>query len=108
GVDRACLVQRATLYGYDNSYVLDAVARYPQRFRPVAVLDAQDPAAPETLGRLVRDQGLAGLRIVAPKLAERDVDWLASDQALALWAAAADLGLPVAVILYRLTGDRGS
>ena len=33
GVDRACLVQRATLYGYDNSYVLHSVAEHPERFR---------------------------------------------------------------------------
>ena len=54
GVDRACLVQRATLYGYDNSYALDSVARYPERFRSVAVLDAQDPAAPATLAAVCR------------------------------------------------------
>jgi predicted TIM-barrel fold metal-dependent hydrolase len=107
GVARACLVQRATLYGYDNSYALDSVASYPERFRSVAVLDAQDPAAPMALAGLVRERGLAGLRIVAPKLDEHDVDWLASDQAMELWAAAADLALPVAVILYRLNNEAG-
>jgi predicted TIM-barrel fold metal-dependent hydrolase len=107
GVARACLVQRATVYGYDNRYALDAAAAYPERFRSVAVLDAQDPAAPETLARLVREQGLAGLRIVAPKLDEHDTGWVASEQAMALWAAAADHALPVAVILYRLNNDAG-
>jgi predicted TIM-barrel fold metal-dependent hydrolase len=107
GVARACLVQRATLYGYDNSYALDSVAAYPERFRSVAVLDAQDPAAPIELARLVREHRLAGLRIVAPKLDERDTDWAASEQAMALWAAAADRALPVAVILYRLNNDAG-
>lgn len=107
GVARACLVQRATLYGYDNSYMFDAVAAYPERFRSVAVLDAQDSAAPATLARLVRENGLAGLRIVAPTLDEHDTDWVASDQALALWAAAADHALPVAVILYRRNNDAG-
>jgi len=107
GVARACLVQRATLYGYDNSYMLHSVAAHPERFRSVAVLDAQDPDAPEALARLVRERGLAGLRIVAPRLDEHDTDWLASDQAMALWAAAADHALPVAVILYRLNNDAG-
>ena len=107
GVARACLVQRATLYGYDNRYMLHSVAQHPGRFCSVAVLDAQDPAAPAMLGRLVREHGLAGLRIVAPKLDEHDTDWLASDQALELWAAAADHALPVAVILYRLNNDAG-
>lgn len=107
GVDRACLVQRATVYGYDNRYMLDSVAAHPGRFRSVAVLDAQDPAAPGMLATLVRDHGLAGLRIVAPRLDAHDVEWVASDQALALWAAAADHGLPVAVILYRLNNEAG-
>ena len=107
GVDRACLVQRATLYGYDNSYALDSVAAYPDRFRAVAVLDAQDPAAPAALATLVREHGLAGLRIVAPKLDEHDIEWVASDQAMALWAAAADRAMSVAVILYRLNNDAG-
>lgn len=107
GVDRACLVQRATLYGYDNSYALHSVATWPERFRSVAVLDAQDPEAPATLDRLVRDHGLSGLRIVAPKLDEHDVEWVASDQAMALWRAAEEHGLPVAAILYRLNNDAG-
>ena len=107
GVDRACLVQRATLYGYDNSYALDSVAAWPGRFRSVAVLDAEDTASPATLDRLVREHGLAGLRIVAPRLDAHNVDWVASDQAMALWAAAAEHALPVAVILYRLNNDAG-
>jgi L-fuconolactonase len=107
GVARACLVQRATLYGYDNAYMLRSVADHPDRFRSVAVLDAQDPGAPATLAMLVRDHGLAGLRMVAPRLDEHDTDWVASDEATALWSAAADHGLPVAVILYRLNNDAG-
>ena len=107
GVDRACLVQRATLYGYDNSYVLHSVTDHPDRFCSVAVLDAEDPAAPATLARLMREHGLAGLRIVAPRLDEHDTDWVASNQAMALWAAAAEHALPVAVILYRLNNDAG-
>src|ERR1044071_413511 len=44
GVDYACIVQRATIYGYDNRYALDAVAAFPERFVPIVVVDAQDPA----------------------------------------------------------------
>jgi predicted TIM-barrel fold metal-dependent hydrolase len=101
GIARACVVQRATLYGYDNSYVLAAAARYPARFSPVVVLDAEDPQSPATLTRLAAEHRLAGLRIVAPRLSEHDTDWLVSPQAMRLWEAAAAFGLPVAVILYR-------
>lgn len=107
GVARACLVQRATLYGYDNSYLLAAAASAPERFAPVVVLDAQDPASPGQLDRLLGEHPVAGLRLVAPTLSEHDVDWLASPPALALWRAAEAHGLPVAVILYRRNNQAG-
>lgn len=107
GVAQACLVQRATLYGYDNSYALDAAARFPGRFAAVVVLDAQEPESPERLRKLVAERGAAGLRIVAPTLTREDTDWLASDVAHGLWTTAADLDLPVTVILYRLNNEAG-
>jgi predicted TIM-barrel fold metal-dependent hydrolase len=107
GVARACLVQRATLYGYDNAYMLDTAAAHPECFAAIAVLDAEDPGSPEELSRLVQARGLAGLRIVAPRLSEHDTGWLDSPQALELWAAAERLGLPIAVILYRRNNEAG-
>src|SRR6478752_2317466 len=50
---------------------------------------------------------LGGLRIVAPELTEKDTAWLDSEDALGLWRAASDLGLPVTVILYRLNNEAG-
>jgi predicted TIM-barrel fold metal-dependent hydrolase len=107
GVNHACIVQRATIYGYDNRYALDAAAAYPDRFVPVVVLDAQDPAAPGLLKGLAARYRLGGLRIVAPQLTEKDTDWLDSDVALGLWQAAAELALPVSVILYRRNNEAG-
>lgn len=107
GVDHACIVQRATLYGYDNSYALDAADAHPDRFVPIVVLDAQDPAAPDELRHLVATRRVAGLRIVAPQLTEHDTDWLDSGQSLQLWTTAADLALPVTVILYRRNNEAG-
>jgi L-fuconolactonase len=107
GVDHACIVQRATIYGYDNSYVLDAVAAYPKRFVPIVVLDAQDPAAPGLLKDHAAKRRLGGLRIVAPELTEKDTAWLDSEDALGLWQAASELALPVTVILYRKNNEAG-
>ncbi len=107
GVAHACIVQRATLYGYDNRYALDSAAAYPHRFVPIVVLDAQDPASPAQLRALAGTHRLGGLRIVAPGLTETDTDWLDSPEALGLWAAASDLGLPVTVILYRKNNEAG-
>jgi L-fuconolactonase len=107
GVAHACIVQRATLYGYDNSYALDAAAAHPKRFVPIVVLDAQDPASPGLLRRLAATHRLGGLRIVAPELTEKDTAWLDSEQALALWMAASELALPVTIIVYRRNNEAG-
>lgn len=107
GIARACLVQRATLYGYDNRYVLDAAARYGHRLAPVVVLDAQEPDAPRKLEALAATHRLAGLRLVAPTLTAHDTDWLDSEPVLGFWAAASKLRLPVTVILYRLNNVAG-
>src|SRR5690349_19004400 len=107
GVDHACIVQRATLYGYDNRYALDAVAAHPARFVPIVVLDAQDPASPALLKGLAEKRRLGGLRIVAPELTEKDTAWLDSEEALVLWKTASELALPVTVILYRRNNEAG-
>jgi L-fuconolactonase len=107
GVGRACIVQRATLYGYDNRYALDSAAAYPERLVPIVVLDAEDADSPRILKELAASHRLGGLRIVAPQLTENDTSWLDSEQALLLWRAAADLGLPVTVILYRRNNEAG-
>jgi L-fuconolactonase len=107
GVDHACIVQRATLYGYVNSYALDAAAAHPARFVPIVVLDAEDPASPGLLRKLAATHRLGGLRIVAPNLTEKDTAWLDSKDALALWRAASDLALPVTIILYRRNNEAG-
>ncbi len=107
GVDHACIVQRATIYGYDNRYALDSVAAFPKRFVPIVVLDAQDTSSPATLKGLAAQRRLGGLRIVAPELTEKDTAWLDSEEALGLWRAASDLGLPVTVILYRRNNEAG-
>jgi L-fuconolactonase len=107
GIAQACLVQRATLYGYDNRYVLSAAARFADRLAPVVVLDAQEPDSAQKLKRLAAEQRLAGVRLVAPTLTAHDTAWLDSAPAQDFWAAASTLRLPVTVILYRLNNAAG-
>lgn len=99
-VARACLVQRAHLYGYDNSYVVDVAVRNPQRFTSVGVFDAQDPATPGIVDRLVRDQNLGGGRLCAVRPWELDTGWFNSPQAMKFWETAARHRLPVALIFF--------
>ena len=47
GVASSALVQAATCYGYDNSYVADAIERYPDRFTGVGTIDVLAPDAVE-------------------------------------------------------------
>jgi len=58
GIDRAVLVQ-ATVHGTDNRAMLDAIARAPQRYRGVALVD--DDVSLETLNAL-HAQGVRGVR----------------------------------------------
>src|SRR5690348_3248647 len=47
GVARIVLVQMS-YYGFDNSYMLDAIEAHPEKFRGVAVIDDRDNAAART------------------------------------------------------------
>lgn len=61
GVERVVLIQMS-YYGFDNSYMLDVIARWPETFRGVAVLDHTRADIGEELGR-VRERGVRGLRV---------------------------------------------
>ena len=87
GVAKTVLVQStATL---DNSYVLECVRRFPGRFSVVCRVDVNDPTAPDTLAGL-RDAGAETLRI-------RNFHRSPGNDPLAVWRAAADLGMSVSV-----------
>jgi L-fuconolactonase len=62
GVDKAAIVHSSTAYGYDNSYVADAVDAVPARFTGVGSIDVLAPDAVKTFdGWLAR--GLTGMRL---------------------------------------------
>ena len=86
-VAKTVLVQStATL---DNSYVLECVRRFPGRFSVVCRVDVDDPTAPDTLAGL-RDAGAETLRI-------RNFHRSPGNDPLAVWRAAAELGVSVSV-----------
>ena len=61
GVDAAIVVQPRA-YGDDHRYLLDSLARYPDRMVAVAALDPRDDRAPAILAALV-SEGIKGLRL---------------------------------------------
>src|SRR5258708_21721533 len=48
GVAKAAIVHSSTAYGFDNSYVADAVAAVPSRFTGVYSIDVMTPDAVST------------------------------------------------------------
>lgn len=102
GVAQACIVQRGHVYGYDNSYIIDSGKRFPDRFVPVVILDAQDPDTPAVLTKMVREDGVRGVRFAQTLFEDYSTGWMNSPTAMQCWRTAADLAIPVAIIFYRL------
>lgn len=85
GVSGAVLIQ---MQGQtNNDYQFDCVRRFPGRFAPVVIVDAARPDAPDALARLV-EEGASGVRLGATTRSP-------GDDPLAIWRAAARLGLAV-------------
>ena len=88
GVDQAVLTQ---FFGvFDNSYLLEAVARFPGRFAVIAIVDHTQPAAARQVAEL-HNQGVEGIRF---NCAWRDE----GEDPLALWRLCADLGIIASVM----------
>jgi predicted TIM-barrel fold metal-dependent hydrolase len=92
GVDRVVIVP-PSWPGDRNDYALEAVRRYPGRFRIMGKIPLQDPKAAALLPRWREQPGMAGLRVIfntpqtLPWLTDGTVDWL--------WAAAEKADLPI-------------
>ena len=100
GVDRAVLVQRGSIYGYDNSYVCDCAERYPDRLVAVASINATDPRCADRVRHWVSERGAAGIRFMEP-VKGADLGWLSGPVAEAAWAAAHEIDTPVCVHFFR-------
>ena len=85
GVDHAVLIQ---MQGQaNNDYQFECLHRYPGRFASVVIVDIARPDAPRALERLA-EQGASGVRLLATVRSP-------GDDPLAIWRAAARLGLTV-------------
>lgn len=96
-VANAILVQRASLYGFDNRYVCESAARYPERFAAVVSIDAHAHDGAAQVHRWVRQSGAVGIRLMEPQR-EADLSWLVSPP---VWDAALELDVPVCVHFFR-------
>lgn len=95
GVQKAAIVHASTSYGYDNSYVADAVALYPARFTGVFSVDMLAPDAPERIRYWV-GRKLSGLRLFTTgSTMPGQAPWLDDPRLLPAWECAGELGIPI-------------
>jgi len=94
GVRRFVLVQYS-LFGTDNSYILDVHEQHPKTFAVVGMVNAQDKPQ-ETIRGLVR-RGARGLRVTGTG---PDPDaWLRDESLSAVWRLAGDEGIAICLLV---------
>lgn len=97
GVAKAAIVHSSTAYGYDNSYVADAVAAVPSRFTGVYSIDVLAPDAVKTFDRWLA-RGCSGMRLFTTGSTLPDqATWFADPKTYPFWEHAAAKDIPVCV-----------
>lgn len=85
GIDRAVVVQASTVYGNDNSYVVEAVRNHPDRFVGVFSIDVLADDAVSQLQRWL-DAGLSGLRLFTTGTTmPGQAGWLDDERSFPVW-----------------------
>jgi len=95
GVEKTVIIQ-VIHYRYDNSYVADVLKQYRGTFHGVARVNPEDPAAPDHLSKLTKEQGFHGVRI-SPN-ANAASDWIRGPLMPPLWKRCQDLKVPMTVL----------
>jgi predicted TIM-barrel fold metal-dependent hydrolase len=97
GIASSALVQSATCYGYNNTYVADAIKQHPDRFTGVGTIDVLAPDAVAVFKGWM-EKGITGLRLYTggSKL-EFDHSWLNDKRSFPIWEFAGEAGIPVCV-----------
>jgi predicted TIM-barrel fold metal-dependent hydrolase len=92
GVDRVVIVP-PSWPGDRNDYALEAVRRYPSRFRIMGKIPLLDPKSAALLPKWKEQTGMVGLRVIFNTALT--VPWLTDGTTNWLWAEAEKAGLPV-------------
>lgn len=94
---RGVLLVQPRVYGYDHAYLFDAAAALPIAARVVPLVNVTRRSGAADVRRLAAHELTAAFRVIA--LGERPAEWLCSREAGHVWAAAAQLGLPVGLLI---------
>lgn len=96
GVERACLIQTTTYYGFDNRYLADAAKANKSWAAGVCTLNPDDPHSPGMLLHFARSYNIRGMRSIPAKSGHLD-----DPGVRALWKTAADHGLVINALISR-------
>jgi L-fuconolactonase len=95
GIDKAAIVHSSTAYGYDNSYVADAVAAVPSRLTGVYSIDVLASDAVKTFDYWLT-RGCSGMRLFTTGSTLPDQStWFADSRTYPFWEHAAAKNIPV-------------
>jgi L-fuconolactonase len=97
GVAQAAVVHSSTTYGFDNSYVVDGCAQYPDRLVAVGSVDVLSADAVERIQDWV-GRGLAGLRLFTGGSTKAfDPSELDDPRSFPAWELCGELGLSMCI-----------
>lgn len=71
-VGKVVLIQHHPLHGWDNSYIVDSVKKYPDKFRAVGMINYAEPKPGEKMKALLK-HGVTGFRVTPKQLGAK---WL--------------------------------
>ncbi len=95
GVAKSAVVQASTCYGYDNSYLAEAIALYPKRFTGVFCMDMFALDAAATFAHWT-SRGMTGMRLFTTGSTQPgQAGWLADPATFPVWELAEAANLPV-------------
>jgi predicted TIM-barrel fold metal-dependent hydrolase len=95
GVEKIVLIQMS-YYGFDNSYMTDMIAKYPEVFSGVAIIDHTQPHVAKRMSELSA-KGVRGFRLYPP--GDGKIDWTIDEGIHRIWRAAGELDLSVCLLI---------
>jgi L-fuconolactonase len=97
GIQKAAIVHSSTTYGYDNSYLADAITGHGDRFTGVFSVDIRAADATTQIRHWV-GRGLTGLRLFAAgSTVKAGQEWIADPATYPSWSCCEEMRLPVAI-----------
>jgi predicted TIM-barrel fold metal-dependent hydrolase len=95
GVAKSAIVQASTAYGHDNSYVAEAIAKYPKRFTGVFSVDVLAADAVDRMKHWLARE-FSGMRLFTTgSTMPGQATWFDDPRTYPAWQYAADVGIPV-------------